>query len=280
MYMIRIAPNKSNIQTEQKVVRLYQQGMGSTQINKECNVHYSTVLNILRRYKIPIRSARKAKQIYSYNEEFFSSIDSEEKAYWLGFILADGCVSIRDKYKKDLSVGLKDKGHLQKFILSIYGDNKIRTYSYKKKEYESISIRCQKLCDDLIQLGVTPRKSMTVKVPIIPENLYRHFWRGVVDGDGSLGIYINKKRYNHKSFAISLVGNKNIIHGFIEFIRKNIAVILPCYPDRRIFVTKTTNEKAIKIIKLLYENATMFMDRKYQLANRMIKEWSQTKNIP
>jgi intein-encoded DNA endonuclease-like protein len=278
MYMTRIASNKSNIQTEQKVVRLYQQGMGSTQINKECNVHYSTVLNILRRHNIPIRSARKARQIYSYDEEFFNHIDSEEKAYWLGFILADGCVSIRAGHKKDLSIGLKDKGHLKKFISSIHGNNRIRTYVWKGKEYESISIRCQKLCDDLIQMGITPRKSMTVTVPIISKNLYRHFWRGVVDGDGSLGIYINKNRYNHKSFTISLVGNKNIILGFIDFIQKNIDVSLSCYSDKRIFATKTTNEKAIPIIKLLYENASIFMDRKHQLANHMIKEWSQLQN--
>lgn len=276
---MKIAHNKTNTETEKEIVKLYKEGSSSIILSKKFGVHFSTVLNIVKRNNIQIRKMRDAKKIYHYDENFFENIDTEEKAYWVGFILADGCLSIRNNYKKDLSIGLKDKGHLQKFVSSINGNNKIRTYTWKRRQYEAISIRCPKIIEDLLNLGMTPRKSLIAKVPPIREELSSHFWRGVVDGDGSMGIYINRKRYNHKSFALSLVGSNAVISEFIRYIQNNTGIILVANSSRRIFVAKTTNASAIRIIKLLYENATMFMDRKFKLAKHMIKEWQSSSNI-
>ena len=131
------------------------------------------------------------------------------------------------------------------------------------------------MIDDLLKLGMTPRKSLTAIVPTLKQDLLKHFWRGVVDGDGSMGIYINKKRYNHKSFVISLVGSNAVVSEFARYIQCNTGISLAVNPSRKIFVAKTTNEFAIRIIKLLYENSTIFMDRKSQLAKRMIEEWKR-----
>lgn len=270
--MTRIAHNKTDSKTEQEIIELYSTGMGCTTICKQFKVHFKTVLNILRRYNIPVRDARTAKQKYHYNEDFFEIIDTEEKAYWLGFILADGCISIRDGYKKDLSMGIKDKGHLQKFLQCLNGNNKIRTYTYKNKEYEYLSIRCPKMVDDLIKLGITPRKSMTVCVPSIPDNLYKHFWRGVIDGDGSMGNYINKHRYNQKVFALSLVGNENIICGFVNYLKKTFEFSLNYYPTKSIFVVKTTNGKAATIVNHLYKDSSIFLTRKFEIAQTSWKK--------
>ena len=267
---MRIAHNKTPLEIEKSVIDQYQQKLGSTTICKKFDIDFSTVLNILRRNNIPIRSIRESKRIYHYNDSFFEKIDTEEKAYWLGFILTDGCVSVRDKWKKDLILTIKDLGHLQKFVKDINGNNKIQTIKRKVKKhtkiYESLSIRSQKMVDDLITLGITPRKSMTVRIPILPDCLYPHFWRGVIDGDGTMGFYINKKRYNHKSFNIGLVGNKFVVSSFVKYVKKILGIELNYYPHKSIFSVKTTNKKAVKISTLLYQHANIFLDRKMELA--------------
>lgn len=73
--------------------------------------------------------ARRGKK-YTFNEDFFNSIDTEEKAYWLGFIVADGCVHKDKNNNYRLSIGLHDKDitHLHKFIVSLSGDNGLKDY--------------------------------------------------------------------------------------------------------------------------------------------------------
>lgn len=266
---MRIAHNRTSSTVETLVIDKYQKGFGSTSICKEFDINFCTVLNILRRNKIPIRSMRESKRIYYYNDSFFETINTEEKSYWLGFILTDGCVSVRNDWKKDLIITIKDKGHLEKFVKSIGGNNTIKEITKKDgHKYVTLSIRCQKMVDDLIQLGITPRKSMTVVVPRIPNYLYKHFWRGVIDGDGTMGFYVNKKRYNHKSFTLGLVGNLFIVKSFMKYVKETLNVDLTIGKCKTIFSTKTTNDKALKISTHLYEDSAVFLDRKMTLAKR------------
>jgi hypothetical protein len=266
---MRIAHNRTYPTVEKLVIDQYQDGLGCTSICKKFNVNFCTVLNILRRNDIPIRNMRESKRMYYYNESFFEIIDTEEKAYWLGFILTDGCISVRNEWKKDLTITIKDKGHLEKFVKSINGNNKICQVIKKDGcKYVNLSIRCQKMVDDLIQLGITPRKSMTVIVPHILHHLYKHFWRGVIDGDGTMGFYVNKQRYNHKCFKLGLVGNLFIIESFRKYVKETLGIDLPIGKCKTIFETKTTNKKALKISTHLYRGATVFLDRKMVLAKR------------
>lgn len=50
-----------------------------------------------------------------YNRHIFDEINSSEKAYWLGFIIADGYLN-EDKNMLRIKLGSIDKHHLEKFI--------------------------------------------------------------------------------------------------------------------------------------------------------------------
>src|SRR5690606_11965662 len=120
------------------------------------------------------------KRKYNVNDDFFDLIDTEEKAYWLGFLSADGCITRGNILKVRLAK--YDENHLSKFLKSLKSDNKI----YRDKNSVEIQISSQKLCDDLTRIGITRNKSLTIKPINLPTEIYRHYWRGIFDGDGSI----------------------------------------------------------------------------------------------
>ena len=112
------------------------------------------------------RSKDSKKRIpYEYNVNYFKNIDTEEKAYWLGFIYADGCVSVSEGGNKRLKIALQksDEGHLRKFVNSIDGNVQVKI---KKAMLNGVDYGCcevqisgNELCSDLINLGVVPNKT-------------------------------------------------------------------------------------------------------------------------
>ena len=121
-----------------------------------------------------------------YNRHIFDNIDSAEKAYWLGFIVADGYLN-DDKNMLRIKLGDKDKIHLEKFINFLGGD-----LSMLKSEIHNITGNTQwyvstyspQIHDALKNLNVEQAKSGNEHVPPINEQYYRDFIRGLWDGDG------------------------------------------------------------------------------------------------
>lgn len=118
------------------------------------------------------------------NRYIFDKIDTEEKAYWLGFLYADGSVGSKED-KIELSLAACDYNHIQKFKDFIGLDNKI---SYRKKQNAyRYSFRDKTFKEVLIKQGCVPKKSLILTFPTIdqvPVELIRHFIRGYFDGDG------------------------------------------------------------------------------------------------
>lgn len=124
---------------------------------------------------------------------FFHHIDSEEKAYWLGFMYADGYVT---GSVMGVKLHIKDIDHLQKFREDIQSQHTIGTYVMKSgfanangTPYCSLTIKDKQLVQDLNDCGVTYNKSKTLVFPtedVVPSHLIHHFIRGYFDGDGSV----------------------------------------------------------------------------------------------
>ncbi|NIQ14736.1 MAG: hypothetical protein GTO02_10155, partial [Candidatus Dadabacteria bacterium] len=78
------------------------------------------------KHKKPLNNRIK----YKCNGDFFNDINSECKAYWLGFIAADGCVRIDKKGRKYLRIDLsrKDESHLNLFLKDINGTHQLKYY--------------------------------------------------------------------------------------------------------------------------------------------------------
>ena len=153
---------------------------------------------------------------YNYDINYFKVINTEEKAYWLGFIYADGCITSDIRQQLIIELCKQDRIILERFIDCINGNNKI----YENKYSYRLSI-CQKdFTNNLLNKGVFPKKSLLLEFPstdIIPTQLIRHFIRGYFDGDGCISCnqYYNKTQNKH-----SYVSEFNILgtNAFIKSI--------------------------------------------------------------
>ena len=130
----------------------------------------------------------------TYNENYFDVIDSEDKAYFLGLIYADGCVVNNQneyRYKVCLKLHNKDKHILDDLIKYVEGEMCI--WYHGQRDMCEVSFSGKKIVKDLEDKGVFPNKTFTIKYPVIDEKLERHFLRGYFDGDGCIRISEDKR---------------------------------------------------------------------------------------
>jgi hypothetical protein len=254
-------------QDELEVCRLYTSGISSIKLRNQFKTAPSTIINILKRHNI----TRRGYIIYPIkHENYFDAVDSEHKAYWLGFIAADGCLV--DKCRRlDIVLQSSDENHLKVFLDDIGNERPIYRRTVKNK-YESsgIAIFSPVLTSGLIAHGITERKSLTLQWPsLLPKNLENHYIRGYVDGDGGFYIGTNKYKKNPNiSFSVTCGSIQ-----FLTMLRDHLATAcnLPKpalirrkdKPDNSQMLVYCGRLQIGKIFSYLYENATIWLHRKY-----------------
>lgn len=263
---------------EKKVIEMYERGMSAVKIAKSLGVTNSKVYWILQKNNVTRRSNKENSRKYDLNHSFFKTIDSEEKAYWLGFMYADGYVSLRKDGCKyvGLSLTADDRGHIEKLnrsLSSTYPINEYVSYMQTDKaivtiEYSRLLIRSDELFDDLVAKGCKEHKSLILEYPTreqVPKHLIHHFIRGYIDGDGSYGE------------NVKILGTHEFLNGISDEIGHNYSI------SKHSNSTLGDNEKnsgyitiggAIRrneFIKWLYNDATVFMNRKYNKAMQLIQ---------
>jgi hypothetical protein len=212
------------------------------------------------------------------NERAFSIPLTPEAKYWVGVLLADGNVSI----KKGIPIVALhqqkiDKGQIDKFRTFVKSTHKIGRYVNKKtrRVYYSISFSCKIMADDIAKYGVIPKKWYIVKVKGGIEN-DRDLWRGVIDGDGTLGIY-KRKIINGRVRSIpyiSLTSNLYICHQFKAHLEHQIGLPMPrIIPYKNSYLFSVSDHRAVRVIKLLYENCTVALDRKLEIAKAIMNSF-------
>lgn len=252
-----------------KIIDLYiNRNIPCSKIASEMNCSLCGIYDALKRWGIKTRNLSESHKVYSLNENYFEKIDNEEKAYWLGFIYADGYIT---GSKLGISLAKCDIDHLEKFLKCIESDCKIKTYKsksiYGECEYCRVLLNSNKLVNDLKNKGVINNKSLKLTFPkenIIDISLYRHFIRGYFDGDGSL--VLSKNSINFK-----FCGTKEFLEGLLDIFNK---VIYDYTYKKKLFKRHIDNKnnyyisyggriKTFKIMDYMYNNCTIYLNRKY-----------------
>lgn len=190
------------------------------------------------------------------NKKFFDVIDSEEKAYWLGFLFADGHITKKKNLIIDLSS--KDKDHLVKLSKSLYGKDFVKIYSRKNKEFAKLEVNSVVLSNSLINHGCINNKTFLIRFPFqLDQILQFHFLRGYFDGDGSIiksKVANNAKITSNNDFIMDL---KFIFDQYelVSYIDKN--------SDKISTIKIYGNNSVLKLYYLLYDNSSVFLERKY-----------------
>lgn len=203
----------------------------------------------------------------NYNRNIFSQIDSEEKAYWLGFIVADGYLNT-DKHMLRIKLGNKDKDHLLKFIKFIGGNEemlKSEIHSETGNENFYVSLYSKEIMNDLLNLGIEQAKSGKEKVCDIKEDYYRDFIRGLWDGDGFIRESLT---------GVGLVGSEEVLAFVQGYFNEKLEIRpLKIYPHCNTFkIEYRSTRKAIPLIlNHLYSDKDVALDRKKELATKREK---------
>lgn len=248
---------------EDLILKDYQRGLSAIEVSKLYNLKPAQVYYILKKNKVKARSNKENSRKYKIDLEYFKDIDTEEKAYWLGFIFADGTLGAYGKNKNEytfkLDLSLKDLHHLEKFNKSTSSNHPIKKYVNKSSysnsgfvEYCRVVVRSEIFCKNLIDKGCVPNKTTILKPPNLRKDLIRHFIRGYVDGDGS----IKKQKNMSSGYSLGICGTKEML----EWINHNLPNPGPIHSNRSIFGTTCNFEN----IKYLYDNSNISLERKYE----------------
>lgn len=204
---------------------------------------------------------------YKINQQFFDVIDSEEKAYFLGLLFADGHNNTKDGVVLiDLQKG--DEMILQTFTDLLQPDKPIKFYenTYSIKGRFRMSIANRHISNKLLELGMVHNKSEKLKeVNNIPEHLIHHFVRGYFDGNGSIGIFGKVK-----NVEFSICSTKE----FLEYIQ--CILIKNCNLNKVKFGKRHKNRESNsyhlkytgkfscqRIRDWLYKDSKIYLNRKY-----------------
>jgi hypothetical protein len=237
------------------------------------NLQHSTFVNFLKSKNIQVRK-RKETLLLQRNYDCFKTIDTEEKAYWLGFIASDGCIT---KEMNQVKISLKgsDIRHLEKFKVFINTPVNITKRFIKCNnklcDVVTIVICNEKICQDLIKLGCTPKKSLTldIKLDLINQDFIKDFWRGYIDGDGSIR--------KGKRITLSFLSTLEMCTKALEYFKNFVDLDTTKYKYITCLKTRVNNSyslaingvKAKIILDLLYKDSTIFLNRKKEIYEKI-----------
>lgn len=269
------------LSTEQKEMacQQYIKGLNTTELARIYNVSPVAINGIITRRGVKIRTQSEAQRKLYADHHAFDNLN-EFSEYWLGFIFADGSCVDNKNANSEISLILSDKdaNHLEKFKLFLKSEHKISLFKINQGYYSEnasvkFSIRSFELSSKLKTYGWAKNLGSIADKRLVKS---KHFWRGVVDGDGCLGI--NKgKLFDFP--RLELVGGKLLLEQFTAFVKS----IVPenkatARPHKSIFRVGLLRNAAHKVIECLYKDNNIALDRKNKIAQKII-DFNAAKNI-
>lgn len=214
----------------------------------------NTILKIVRQNGITVRGPGTPTKII--NENFFETIDSEEKAYIVGLLIADGYViypKTRTNRNPMWGITLNNAdAYLIDKIKNIVGVSK---KICKERNESVLVVVSKKMVNDLSKYGVIPRKSFKTFFPAVPKQFERHLIRGIFDGDGCISNGI-----------CSFFGNDKLLVGIQDILEKDIGI-----PKGKITKRETNGadsfsfgakQSVLKFFHYIYDDSTIYLTRK------------------
>lgn len=200
---------------------------------------------------------------YTYDSDYFNSIDVPNKAYILGLLYADGNMR-QTKHVATISLQERDKHILEEINTEIKSSKPLTFLKSKKETWQSVyrlDINNRQMCDALCYHGVIPNKSLILEFPLnLPFELYKDFFRGYFDGDGCINI-ANK--------SVSFTSTESFCLTSKLFIENYLHINCHIYKaNTKNEITKTLHingkNQGKVFLDWIYKDAKLFLNRKYE----------------
>lgn len=255
-----------------KAVEMYQNGMRCEAIGKILGYARNTIRKYIKLKGINVRHVNFKRKHKIICEDYFETIDSQDKAYFLGLLWADGCnyrKDVKGKQAHQIVISLQegDKHILEELCLKIFENTEVlyfRKRNSPRQNQWSLRIPSIKMSNDLLKHGMAPRKSFIAGwPPLLERKFWKSFILGVYDGDG--GIF----KGNGKQYGIGIVGAPAFIDFACSFINEQLEERFNTYEV--IYkggvlkdISAHGNQKSFRFLNWLYDGASYKLNRKYQ----------------
>lgn len=255
----------------QEIIEKYNSGIGCYKLSKEYNCGECSILNLLKRNNIVVRPLRSLK----VDETYFEKIDTEHKAYYLGFLIGDGC-----NRRTSFSISITDLEIVKKFKKDLNTDTEIRILQPRGKAVKLqylLRVSSKKMCDDLTKLGCMPAKTFQTKLPTenqVPKHLMNHWLRGLLDADGTISYYKNRN-----SYQVGYIGSPELINEIKDYINKELNILGNTFIANKTSSVLTwqlsKNQYIYDFLNYLYKDSTIHLTRKYERYQDFLQKYSQ-----
>lgn len=250
----------------ESIINRYKNGETAKSISEDYNVSDDSILRLLKFSGIDIVKPTEYKfykEGYTINREAFKDLETEESAYFYGWLITDGNIS--DTGRISLQVKQTDEDivlNFQKYIglsrdvlrRSRFDTRTGKTYHSTETYFSDVVIG-----DRLFKLGLLPRKSTKEACPHIFKS-NRHFWRGVLEGDGWI--------VNHgNAYGCGIVGSIDIVTDFSSYCKELgvVGINVRCQSGNLYECSIGSRSNASIVLRELYKDTDLVLNRKYKI---------------
>lgn len=262
-------------QEKNELFKMFETGdYTGTKLSEIFNVTPNAVCSLLKRNGYKSKSPSELKRKYPIQEDFFDKIDTEEKAYVLGLLYADG-YNNTDRNSVNLTLKESDKEILNKITaiiqptkpLGLYKGNRLQKGFENSQNAVSLIIANKHISQRLVELGCGKAKTHNLTFPTeeqVPSCLIRHFIRGYFDGDGSVS--------GNKQKQFGFVGTIDFLLPLQQILMKELS-----FSETKLDQRHKDREDSIRALRYcginqcikfrdwLYKDATIYLERKYDI---------------
>lgn len=266
--------------TKENVLSIYEEYINGETMYKLDLKHKTSTYYLFNKYKLETRTTyesikkfRKSAISLSYQ---FEKINNEYEAYITGFFMADGYVS-----KHQLGIKLQKRDYNTLLEIKNYFSNDIKLQSYKNSV--SFVVSSMTACENAVKLGILKNKSTKrMTIPIMDENLLRHYIRGYFDGDGTIFVcnknssnpYLKSNICSSDENILKEIQNVLTVNGILSTINceKRIGKTMKLPNNKTCVATqdmyrlyiRRKNELS-KLFHFMYDNSNIHLDRKFNI---------------
>jgi hypothetical protein len=249
----------------ERIKALYAEGMDAPKVGRTVGCSTSQVYYVLEQAGIDRRASGCG------NPTYFDRIDAPDKAYWLGFVGADGCVTgfrsgVPGALRLQIKLARKDRDHLVALHKTLKANRPIRDNEQfsagKMRPYSTLTVYSAQLVQGLVSHGITPRKTSTLQPWDGPAHLMPHYWRGLVDGDGHIHI-------NERGVYMGIVGSEFVAKAFAAWVNGKCDTHVNARPTAGQAWTVQVGGtiRILHLLAALYDDAPVALARKKALAD-------------
>lgn len=237
------------------------------------NISDMPIKRLFKELNIKTRPPEETSRRFFYNENYFENVDSYDKAYFLGLLMADG-YNDEKHGAVSLSLGKRDKYVLERFRVCLSSTKPLHYFKTTEgADRCGINLYGRKFSQDLAHLGCMQAKSFKIKFPdYLSDDLKRHFIRGYFDGDGCLSYtFAKRNNYFGNSFLSSagFCSTEDICLYLQKYFKDklNLSSGLSCrHPENNNNnrgVAVRGNQQVIKLMDWLYADTDLYLKRKH-----------------